>query len=44
MKEKYEDMACDIVEFEASDIIVTSGGSSNVGGFDMEVPNDKTRY
>lgn len=43
MKEKYEDMACNIVEFEASDIIVTSDGNK-VGGFDMEVPNDKTPY
>lgn len=39
MKEKYEDMACDIVEFEASDIIVTSGG---VGKLEMELPNGKT--
>lgn len=29
MKERYEDIACDVVEFEMSDVIITSGDSNN---------------
>lgn len=30
MKEKYEEMICDVVEFETADIITTSVGDSKV--------------
>lgn len=36
MKEKYEDMLCDIVVLETADVIVTSNG---VGTYDDVLPN-----
>lgn len=32
MKEKYEDMMCDIIEFETADVITDSSGN---GGIDL---------
>lgn len=31
MKERYEDIACNIVEFETTDVILESGGNDNSG-------------
>ena len=36
MKDKYEDMLCDIVVLETADVIVTSG---RVGTYDDVLPN-----
>ena len=41
MKEKYEDIACEVVVFEKADVITTSG---NVFDAIDVLPNGKTEY
>lgn len=32
MKEKYENMTCEVIEFDSPDVITTSGGGNVSGG------------
>ena len=36
MKEKYEDMMCDVIEFETADVITDSGNSGNSGNGEVD--------